>query len=226
MRLSVQLSGYKDEVVVSALPRAFLAKVVRHCYGKNNTPYFAHNCFKGVLYFDEGLCRKFAQATGYDWKGWWEEDRFHHRTAYVLDESLTVRVLADGEEVQELAPLKLATAETPVRPAALLPEVADHEVLVLMGSMDKGEAVWTLEGFSGDFNPARLSVAVETFAGFGLEDRLVTGLSYGGANLVPGPEASKGKRMIEPALISPDGADWDLDDIIAGLPEDLPPQEG
>lgn len=217
MQMTVRISGYKDEVVVSAVPRAFLAKVVRHCYGKNNTPYFAHNCFKGVLYFDEGLSRKFAESVGYEWKGWWEENRFHHRTAYVLDESLSVQVLGDGEVLHELQPLKIEAADTPVRPAAMLPEINDDEVLLLMGSVDKGEAEWTLENVSDTFNPARLTLAVEGFAGFGLEDRLITGMSYGGANLVPGKDFSKGKRMIEPVLIGPDGDDWDLDEIIAGI---------
>lgn len=220
MQLTVQISGYKDEVVVSALPGAFLARVVRHCYGKNNTPYFAHNCFKGILYFDEGLSRKFAQAGGFDWKGWWDEDRFHHRTGYVLDESLDVRVLVDGEVIQELPPLRIPCAETAVPPASMLPEVGAGEVLTLMGSVDKGEAVWVMEGFNGEFNPARLSMAVESFAGFGLEDRIITGMSYAGANLTPGAEHSKGKRMIEPALVGPDGEDWDMDDVIAAFPGD------
>ena len=217
MQLTVAISGYKDEVVVSAMPRAFLAKVVRHCYGKNNTPYFAHNCFKGVLYFDEGLSRKYAESVGYEWKGWWEEDRFHHRAAYVLDESLSVRVLADGEVLHEMQPLKIEAADTPVRPGAMLPEMKADEVLTLMGSVDKGECVWTLDGFSGEFNPARLTLAVESFAGFGFEDRLITGMSYGGKNLAPGADVSKGKRMVEPILIGPGGEDWDLDEIIAGL---------
>ena len=225
MQLTVQVSGYKNEVVISAVPRTFLARLVHHCYGKNNTPYFAHNCFKGVLYFDEGLSRKFAQSVGYEWKGWWDEDRFHHRTAYVLDESLDVQVLADGENIQEIPALKIPVAETPVRPGAMLPEVKDDEVLLLMGSVDKGDARWTLDGFTGEFNPARLAMAVETFAGFGLEDRLITGMSYGGTNLTPGPERSKGKRMIEPALIGPDGRDWYLDDSILGLELEETPQQ-
>jgi len=217
MKLTISISGYKDEVVVSAVPRAFLAKLVRHCYGKNNTPYFAHNCFKGVLYFDEGLSRKFAESVGYEWKGWWEENRFYHRTAFVLDDSLSITAMIDGETVQEVYPTRVAVDETPVSPAPMLSQVKEDELLLLLGSVDKGTMTWTLDGLTEDFKPSRLGVCVETFPSFGLEDRLITSITYNGQELLMGADHTKGKRMIEPVVLNPEGDDLDLDDIIEGL---------
>lgn len=222
MQLTISISGYKDEVVISAVPRAFLARVVRHCYGKNNTPYFAHNCFKGVLYFDEGLSRKFAESVGYEWKGWWEENRFYHRTAFVLDDSLSVTALIDGEPVQEVYPSRIAVDETPVSPTPMLAGVGQDELLILLGSVDKGSMNWTLEVPDEDFKPSRLGICVETFSNFGQEDRLITAITYNGVELAMGADDTKGKRMIEPVVLDADGDDLELDDIIEGLDLDLP----
>lgn len=217
MQLTLEMSGYKDEVVVSAVPRAFLAKVVHHCYGKNNTPYFAHNCFKGVLYFDEGLSRKFANSVGYEWKGWWDENRFYHRSAFVLDDSLSITAKINNETIQEIYPARIAVDETPVSPAAMLPKIAKNELLILMGSVDKGTLTWTLKDVEGDFKPSRLEVCVETFPSFGLEDRLITSFTYNGIPFSVGQDETKGKRMIEPVVLNPEGDDLELDDIIEGL---------
>lgn len=215
MQLTIELSGYRDEIVISKIPVPFLSKIVHHCYGKNNTPYFAHNCFKGVLYFDEELAKKFAEATGYQWNGWWEEKKFYHRAAYALDDSLSIRVLIDNEEIQEIYPSKVNAADSPVRPAAMLPDVPESSALVLMGAVDKGTQTFTLDGLADTFNPARLSISCESFQGFGLEEQLITGMTYGGVNLTPGINFSKGKRVLDPVMISPGGDDWDMDDIIS-----------
>ncbi|BBD07957.1 hypothetical protein [Desulfovibrio ferrophilus] len=217
MQLTVEISGYKDEIVISSVPQAFLAKVVRHCYGKNNTPYFAHNCFKGVLYFDEGLSRKFAESVGYEWKGWWDENRFYHGSAFVLDDSMSITVKIDGESIQEIYPNKIAVDETPVSPAPMLSQINKDELLILMGSVDKGTLNWTLDDVKGDFKPSLLSVCVETFPSFGLEDRLLSSITYNGIPLTAGTDTTKGKRMIEPVVLNPQGDDLDLDDMIEGF---------
>lgn len=222
MQLTISISGYKDEVVISAVPRAFLARVVRHCYGKNNTPYFAHNCFKGVLYFDEGLSRKFAESIGYEWKGWWEENRFYHRTAFVLDDSLSISALIDGEPVQEVYPARIAVDETPVSPTPMLTGMDKDELLILLGSVDKGAMTWTLELPDEEFKPSRLGICVETFPAFGMEDRLISAITYNGVELAMGADDTKGKRMIEPVVLDTDGEDMELDDIIEGLDLDQP----
>lgn len=213
MQLSIEIAGYKNEVVVSAVPRTFLSRVARHCYGKNNTPYFAHNCFKGVLYFDEELARKFARQVGYDWNGWWEECKFHHRAAYVFEAGMRIVVRAGGQE-QTVYPSQITHAETPVSQHTLLHKLAEGEVLMFMGSIDRGAQTFLLDGFEGEFDPAQLTVAMESFAEFGHEDKLITGLTYAGRPLTPGHDDSKGKRMIVPAMFAPDGAEVELDDLV------------
>ena len=46
MALTITAHGDIDQIVVSSLARTFVQKIYRHCWGKNNTPYFAGNCFK------------------------------------------------------------------------------------------------------------------------------------------------------------------------------------
>ncbi len=217
MKLSIEISGYKNEVVISAVPRNFLARVVKHCYGKNNTPYFAHNCFKGVLYFDEELARKFAKSVGYDWNGWWEECKFHHRAAYVYEDGLRIQVSLGGADPQIIYPSQISRTETPISVTHYLPKIGEDEVLMLMGSVDKGAMRLHLDEFEGEFDPAQLSVAMESFADFGLEDRQISGLSYAGRPLTPGHDDSKGKRMIVPAMFDRHGNEVDLDDLVAGM---------
>jgi hypothetical protein len=52
MALVVKAQGSIEQILVTSFPKSFVSKVYRHCWGKNNTPYFAGNCFKGVVYFD------------------------------------------------------------------------------------------------------------------------------------------------------------------------------
>jgi len=215
VKLTIEISGYKNEVVISAVPRAFLTRVVRHCYGKNNTPYFAHNCFKGVLYFDEELARKFAKSVGYDWNGWWEERSFHHRAAYVFEDSLRIQVNV-GPEPQTIYPSQISRSETPIAMSHFLPKIKADEVLMIMGSVDKGTMHYHLDDFDGEFDPAKLALAMESFADFGLDDRQITGLTYDGKPLIPGHDDSKGKRMIVPAMFSGNGDEVELDDLVVG----------
>lgn len=215
MQLSIEISGYKNEVVISAVPRNFLARVVRHCYGKNNTPYFAHNCFKGVLYFDEELARKFARSVGYDWNGWWEECKFHHRAAYVFEDNMRIMVRVAGE-TSTIYPSQVSRSETPISQQHLLHKITEDQVLMLMGSIDKGTQTYVLDGFEGPFDPSRLAVSMETFAEFGHEDKLISSVTYDGKPLLPSHDDSKGKRMIVPAMFAPDGREVELDDLVAG----------
>ncbi|NJB67025.1 hypothetical protein GGQ74_000665 [Desulfobaculum xiamenense] len=213
MELRIDISGYKNEVVITALPRRFVHKIYMHCLGKNNTPYFANNCFKGVLYFDEELAGKFARSLDYEWNGWWEANRFYHRAAYSFEESLKVTACIDGVPEMELYTSKLHTVDNPVRMQSLLPEVHKDEVLVLMGSVDKGTMSYRLDGMKDEFSPARLDVRIDTFADFGFEEPLITGMTYGSRELeaIDGP--SKGRRMIEPLLFSQTGKELDMGDF-------------
>lgn len=213
MELRIDIVGYKNEIVVTAVPKRFVHKIYKHCLGKNNTPYFANNCFKGILYFDEELAGKFAEAVNYEWTGWQSAKRLYHHAAYCFEDSLKITAHFDGEHDLELYPSKIQTAENPVRVESFLPDVKKDEVLILMGSVDKGTQHFTLNTDEAEFNPSRLSVSVDTFTDFNIEEPLITAMSYGGTNLTPSQSESKGRRMLEPRLFSAIGRELDVSDF-------------
>lgn len=214
MKLSIELQGNLDRVVVSSMPKAFIGRVFRHCMGKNNTPYFANNCFKGVLYFDEELARKYAQMEGYDYKGWHAEDTFYRGRGFNLA-SLDIMAYPGGQKERKVDPAEVGLAATALSPADLLPKIGDDEALILLGSVDTGSEGWVLDAFEGEFDPEQLSVTVDTFAAFGVDDRIITGMSYAGKAMERIPGKSVGKNMIDPALFAKDGRELTLDDFRA-----------
>ena len=212
MKLSIELQGNLDRVVVSSMPRAFIARIFRHCMGKNNTPYFANNCFKGVLYFDEELARKYAQMEGYDYKGWHAEDTFYRGRGFSLS-NLDIMAYPGGQKERKVDPGEIAVAAEQLSLDALLPKLGDGEALILLGSVDTGSESWVLDGFEGDFDPDKLAVTVDTFAAFGLDDRLVKAMAYAGQPMERIPGKSVGKNMIDPALFARDGRELTMDDF-------------
>ncbi len=212
MKLSIELQGNLDRVVVSSMPRAFIARIFRHCMGKNNTPYFANNCFKGVLYFDEELARKYALMEGYDYKGWHAEDKFYRGRGFNLP-SLDIMAYPGGQKERKVDPGEIVVAATPLSQDALLSKLGDDEALILLGSVDTGSETYVLDGFEGDFDPEKLSVTVDTFDAFGLEERLVTGMAYAGQAMERIPGKSVGKNMIDPALFAKNGRELTMDDF-------------
>ncbi|MBG0777736.1 MAG: hypothetical protein H0S85_15030 [Desulfovibrionaceae bacterium] len=214
MKLAIELTGNMDQVVVTALPKSFIAKVFRHCMGKNNTPYFANNCFKGVLYFDGDLAAKFAEAVGYTWKGWREENRFYQGQGYCFDNDLELAVRTDGAKVGDLTASALATTINKCAGDPLLQQIGDDEAIVLLGSVDKGSETYELDDAGAAFDPALLNVAVEDFEDFYLDDRLVTGMVYDGKPMRRIPGEHRGMRMITPVLLSKNGRELDLYDFL------------
>jgi hypothetical protein len=210
MHLSVTLTGLLDKVVVSSLPRPFVKRIFSHCMGKNNTPYFASNCFKGVLYFNDDLAIKFAEDTGHTWKGWEGECRFHHQAGFVFEANLETTALVDGKRELRLETGSLPTRSTAVSLGAFLPRIGPDEVIVLLGSVDKAEQSYTLEVAGDAFDPEKLLVNLHDYEDFAFDDRLVTGLAYNGAELAPGEVQSRGMNMIMPALFDHQGAELDL----------------
>jgi len=213
MSLEVRVSGLLDEVVVTALPRAFVAKVFAHCMGKSNTPYFANNCFKGVLYFNSDLAAKFAQGTGFAWKGWNAENAFYRQIGYVLEANLEVTAVVGGVE-RTLDPGSLIRQTNRVALEPVLARTSANEVVLLLGSVDKGSQTWVLPDFDGPFSEDSLALTLDSFEELLFEDRLVTGFSYSGRELQRGEGQSRGMNMITPVILSRQGGELDLYDFV------------
>ena len=193
MALTITTRGDIDQIVVSSLTRAFVQKIYRHCWGKNNTPYFAGNCFKGVLYFDERLAGKYAEDLGLAWKGWMAADKFLHKIGACHGSGLMLSIEAGGV-VTDMPALGLAVAETRPRLAGFLSSLAEGEVLVVFGSVDKGEMVFSLPEAEGPFDPDKLTLQVSRFSDFYSEESLITGMVYDGPPHVHGERGDPGQE--------------------------------
>lgn len=210
MKLKVDATGFINRVVISTLPRKFIARIFKHCMGKNNTPYIANNCFKGVLYFDEELAARFAQKVGYQWKGWQNEDDLYHKVAFRYGTELELAVSVDGGAPEHISGSELETKISLVDLDDLVARVGEDEALIFMGSVDKGKARFTVDA-QGGFDRDKLVLLVDSFDEFQFCDRMVTGLTYDGAEMHREILESVGKNMLDPIMFSPDKQELDLD---------------
>jgi len=213
MKLSIKTYGNLERVIVSRMSKAFIARIFRHCWGKNNTPYFANNCFKGILYFDERLAAKYAEDAGTAYTSWLEQDCFYCRPGMTYESGLELSVSLDGGEGTTLNPAGLRIERTVIDRAPALERLVDEETAVVMGSVDKGGLVFTLDGVEGDFEPDKLTLVVESLEEFFFEDALVVGLKYDGRDLAMEMGERRGKSMIAPILISKEGRELDMYDF-------------
>lgn len=213
MRLEIKTYGNLEQVVISKLSKAFVARIFRHCWGKNNTPYFANNCFKGILYFDERLAAKYAEDVETTYTNWFVEDKYYHRTAMVYESGLEFSASLDGGEPVTLNPAGMRIDRKVIDRAPSLAQVGEEEVAILMGSVDKGGLVFTLDGVTGDFDPDKLTLSLEGLEEFFFEDALMVGLSYDGKTMGMEVGESRGKSMIAPILISREGRELDMYDF-------------
>ncbi len=85
---------------------------------------------------------------------------------------------------------------------------------MLLGSVDKGEQVYTLETDGDAFDLEKLTVSLDSFEDFAFDDQLVTGLAYNGAALVGAEPQTRGMNMIMPALFDHQGGELDLYDFV------------
>jgi hypothetical protein len=212
MALTITTHGDIDQIVVSSLARTFVQKIYRHCWGKNNTPYFAGNCFKGVLYFDERLAGKYAEDLSLTWHGWMATDKFHHKIGACYGSGLTLRIEADGA-VASMPVLGLPMAETRPRLGDFLTELAEGEVLAVLGSVDKGEMVFSLPEAAGPFDPDKLTIQVERLTDLYSEEAIIIGMAYDGRTLSMESGETRGKSMLDPLLVSAEGRLLDMYDF-------------
>lgn len=212
MALHITTHGDIDQILVSSLSREFVRKIYRHCWGKNNTPYFAGNCFRGLLYFDDRLAGKYAEDLGLSWDGWLAIPKFYHRTGACYDHGLILTVDA-GDGPKEVSAAGLTVREQRPRLAALLEHIGPDEVLCLLGSVDKGEMAFSLPDFAGTFDADKLAIEVERLSDLYSEETLITGLTYDGRTLSMETGQSRGKSMIDPLLIDAEGNLLDMYDF-------------
>ncbi|KUG28519.1 hypothetical protein ASZ90_001609 [hydrocarbon metagenome] len=214
MPLVIRAHGDIEQVLVTALHKNFVSKVFRHCWGKNNTPYFAGNCFKGVLYFDERMAAAFARESGVEWNGWLALPKHLHLIAAVFESGLELSVSCRGREIR-LGSSGLDTRARTLTFSAVAGKIGDDQVTALLGSVDKGAMVFTLADFDGEFEPDKLSAEVTRLDDFFFEDALVTGLFYDGREMSMEMGDSRGMSMIDPVLIDTAGQRLDMYDFTA-----------
>ncbi len=213
MKLSIKTYGNLEQVVVSRMSKAFVARIFRHCWGKNNTPYFANNCFKGILYFDERLAAKYAEDVGTNYSTWLEQDCFYSRAGMAYESGLELTVTLPGGEWMTLNPAGLRIERTVIDRAPALERLGDEETAVLMGSVDKGGLVFTLDGVEGEFDPDKLTLCLDSLEEFYFEDALAVGIKYDGREFTMEMGERRGKSMIAPILISKEGRELDMYDF-------------
>ncbi len=214
MALVVKAQGSIEQILVSSFPKSFVSKVFRHCWGKNNTPYFAGNCFKGVVYFDERMAAALAKDEGFSWNGWLALPKYQHLIAAVFESGLELTAVSREAESRIGTPA-IQVQTRSLQFSSVAPRIADDHVAVLLGSVDKGAMVFTLKDFDGDFDPGKLSVTITRLDDFSFEDALLTGMSYDGREMSMEMGESRGMAMIDPVLIGKDGVILDMYDFTA-----------
>lgn len=212
MALTITTQGDIDQLLISSLPRSFVRKIYRHCWGKNNTPYFAGNCFKGVLYFDERLARKYAEDLGLTWDGWMAMDKFYHRIGACYGSGLTLTVETDGMAISMPA-MGLEVEETRPHLADYLSRLTEGEVLAVLGSVDRGAMVFSLPDVEGPFEPELLCLTVESLTDCYSEEVIITGMRYDDRTMAMESGESRGKSMLDPLLVSQEGTLLDMYDF-------------
>lgn len=215
MELKIQLAGLIDRVVVTTLPTPFLRKIFKHCMGKNNTPYFVNNCFKGVLYFDYEMAERLAEPLGYQWKGWEANTNLHQARGFCFDRNIEASALLGGKTKVALTALDLCAKVNELSLESLLPKLKEDEILILLGAVDKGTATWVLEELPGEFDPEQLLLKLESLEEIRLTERLVTGVTYAGLPLTEIKMQATGRNMIIPAMFDANGKELDLYDFLS-----------
>ncbi len=213
MKLRIEVAGQLERIIVTSLPRRFIARIFRHCLGKNNTPYFANNCFKGVLYFDYEFAIKFAESVDFTWTNWQEVTPIFQTSGYGFEQYLDiVAKIEGGSDI----PLTTSDLETEVRALELpkaLGSVKDDEICIVLGAVDKGGEAWELD-VDGHFDPTKLLVSLDSLESFKMQDMLITGISYDGRPMLHVPGKHIGKNMITPVMFAPDGHELDIQDFL------------
>lgn len=213
MNLKIEISGQLERIIVTKLPRKFIQKIFKHCLGKNNTPYFANNCFKGVLYFDYEFAIKFAESVGFSWTTWRDVEPIHKTQGYLFEQYADISARTDDAPAQ---PLSISALDTEARVLDLdtaLQQLSEDEICILLGSVDKGTETWEAE-IQGEFDQAKLRFSLDSLESFKQTDQIITAVSYDNAPMTHVPGNHTGKNMIMPVLFDKEGRELDLNDFM------------
>ncbi len=213
MKLKIEISGHLERIIVTSMPQRFIHKVFRHCLGKNNTPYFANNCFKGVLYFDYEMAAKFAQAVNFPWSTWKEAKAIHQTQGYLFEQHLDITCRLDHGPRTPLAFTALETETRAVELDSALAALGPDEICILLGSVDKGSESFELE-IEAPFDAGKLLVSLHSLENYKMQDLLITGMRYDGRAMQAVPGKHVGKNMVSPVLFAKDGRELDLYDFM------------
>lgn len=214
MKLRIEITGQLERIIVTSLPERFINKIFRHCLGKNNTPYFANNCFKGVLYFDWELAVKFAESVDFAWTTWKEATPIHKTEGYLFEQYVDIMASMDGDRKVPLSASELETQNNALPLDAALEAIPDDHICILLGAIDKGSESYTLE-IENHFDPSKLLFSLDSLEDFKMSDMLITGVSYDGAPMQREAGKHIGKQMVMPVMFSKEGVELDLYDFMS-----------
>ena len=92
--------------------------------------------------------------------------------------------------------------------------MSDDEVMLVLGSLDKGADSFVLEEAGPDIDLEGLTLRLDTFEDFGLENRIVSAVSLGGQELLRQPGKRLGRNMLTPKIIAKNGRELELFDFM------------
>jgi hypothetical protein len=213
MKLVVEIAGSIDTVRICSLPRGFISRIFTHCLGKNNTPYFANNCFKGVLYFDTDFARRLAAKEDFEWLDWSHLEAYYTVGGIVHDSNLSLKACLDEAACGEIGVTHLGRKLAKIGFDRVKPKMPSDHIVVLLGSVDKGTEILTLNDAPAAFDPAKLSLSFDSFEEFHFEDLILTGAVYDGREMTRSFGKRKGKNMLDPVLFAGPGRELDLYDF-------------
>jgi len=217
MKLVVEIAGSIDTMRIGSLPRGFVSRIFAHCLGKNNTPYFANNCFKGVLYFDTDFARRLADKENFPWIDWTQLEAYYSISGIVHDSNLRLRATLGNTPCGEIGVTHVSRSAAKIDFGALMPKLPKGHVVVLLGSVDKGSEILTLEDGPAAFDPSKLALAYNSFEDFHFEDLILSGAAYDGREMTRAFGKRKGKNMLDPVLFAGPGEELDLYDFSSEL---------
>ncbi|UIJ39082.1 hypothetical protein LWC08_05795 [Desulfobaculum bizertense] len=211
--LRVELSGYINDIVITALPARFIHRIYSHCLGKHSTPYAANTCFKGILYFDNTFASHFAEEAGFDWNGWRNTHQLYRQQGFSTKTSLSLKLLEGNEPVRELHLENCDCSIQPFPTEQLLADTDKNSVLVLMGAVNKACQTLSIEGISAQDLPQKLDLSIDSFEGFGFGETLLKDITCCGQHFENLSGESQEQKMIDPCFLSSLGLQFDLADL-------------
>jgi hypothetical protein len=221
MDLTIECGTVANELRVHYLSRRFVEKILERCVRENRFLPEVHEAFLQYYYLNRDTVSVIAAQVGQEWRTWDDNHALHELNPLWPPERL--RVLADGSQIahykeglDDEASLDLdavAIESEPVTLESFLIDCEDDELVAFSGRNVEAVGTYTLAGFEGDFNPAKLRVQVDDYSEFDGR-KLVSGMAYDGAPLRPELRTKARKGMLEVVFFEADGERLTLHDLV------------